>query len=43
MINLSQEKKNLFTAVSIIAGTCIGAGFLGIPYVASKAGFLVQE
>lgn len=34
------DKKNFISAVSIIAGTCIGAGFLGIPYVASKAGFL---
>jgi amino acid permease len=31
----------LFTASSMIAGTCIGAGFLGIPFVASRAGFFV--
>ncbi len=35
------KKGGLFTAVSIISGTCIGAGFLGIPYVAAKAGFFV--
>jgi amino acid permease len=31
----------LFSAISIIAGTCIGAGFLGIPYVVSRTGFFV--
>jgi len=35
------KKGSLFTAVSIISGTCIGAGFLGIPYVTAKAGFFV--
>lgn len=35
------DKKRFFTAVSVLIGTCIGAGFLGIPYVASKVGFLV--
>lgn len=33
------DKKVFFTAVSVLVGTCIGAGFLGIPYVASRAGF----
>jgi amino acid permease len=39
-MKISKENKQLFTAVSIITGTCIGAGFLGIPYVTAKAGFL---
>ena len=39
-MKLSKENKQLFTAISIITGTCIGAGFLGIPYVTAKAGFL---
>lgn len=33
--------KNFFAACSVLIGTCIGAGFLGIPYVASKSGFLI--
>jgi amino acid permease len=36
-----ENKKDFFSAIAIISGTCIGAGFLGIPYVASKAGFFV--
>ena len=39
-MGLTKENKQLFTAISIITGTCIGAGFLGIPYVTAKAGFL---
>ncbi len=39
-MRFTKENKQLFTAVSIITGTCIGAGFLGIPYVTAKAGFL---
>ncbi len=31
--------KNYIWGVSILIGTCIGAGVLGIPYVASKSGF----
>lgn len=31
----------LFTAVSTLTGTIIGAGFLGIPYVVAKSGFLI--
>ena len=31
----------LFTAISAITGTIIGAGFLGIPYIVSKSGFLI--
>ena len=38
-MKLTKESKQLFTAISIITGTCIGAGFLGIPYVTAKAGF----
>lgn len=32
-------KNKLFTGVSILMGTCIGAGILGMPYLVSKAGF----
>ncbi len=35
----SKEKRSFFVAVSVLVGTCIGAGVLGIPYVAAKAGF----
>jgi len=31
----------LFTAIATLTGTVIGAGFLGIPYVVSKSGFLI--
>lgn len=33
--------KKLFAAVATLCGTIIGAGFLGIPYVAHKSGFLI--
>lgn len=36
----SKETKSFFIAVSVLIGTCIGAGVLGIPYVAAKAGFI---
>lgn len=32
--------KKFLIAMSVLVGTCVGAGFLGIPYVASRAGFL---
>ncbi len=35
------EENNFIPAVSVLVGTCIGAGILGIPYVASRAGFPV--
>ena len=38
---MQTEKKKFFVAVSILIGTCIGAGVLGIPYVAAQAGFIV--
>lgn len=38
---MNNEKKRVFGAVSVLVGTCIGAGVLGIPYVAAKAGFFV--
>lgn len=38
---MNYEQKQLFNAVAIIVGTCIGAGFLGIPYVAAQSGFWV--
>ncbi len=34
-------EKKLFTAIAALTGTVIGAGFLGIPYVVSKSGFLI--
>ena len=37
----AENKKGFYTAVSILVGTCIGAGVLGIPYVAAQAGFFV--
>jgi len=38
---MDEDKKRFYTAVSILIGTCIGAGVLGIPYVAAQAGFFV--
>ena len=35
------KNKNYLVASSILIGSCIGAGVLGIPFVASKAGFAV--
>lgn len=34
-------KNNTFAAIAILTGTTIGAGFLGLPYVASKSGLVV--
>jgi len=36
-----KETKKFLVAVSILIGTCIGAGVLGIPYVAAQSGFVV--
>lgn len=33
-------KSKFFPALAVLVGTTIGAGFLGIPYVVSRAGFL---
>lgn len=33
-------KKRFLASASVLIGTCIGAGVLGIPYVASKIGFI---
>ena len=38
---MNYEQKQLINAVTIIVGTCIGAGFLGIPYVAAQSGFWI--
>lgn len=35
------KNKTLITSVSVLVGTCIGAGVLGIPYVAAQSGFFV--
>lgn len=37
------DRKKYFVASSILIGSCIGAGVLGIPYVASQAGFFVAS
>ena len=36
-----EAKKSIFPAIATLTGTIIGAGILGIPYVFSKAGFIV--
>ena len=36
---MGDNANKFFTATAILVGTCIGAGVLGIPYVASRAGF----
>lgn len=33
-------KSKFYSALAVLVGTTIGAGFLGIPYVVSKSGFL---
>jgi len=38
---MQKEKRNFWISVSVLIGTCIGAGVLGIPYVAAQAGFFV--
>lgn len=37
----NKNNKKFFIAVSVLIGTCIGAGVLGIPYVAAQSGFFV--
>lgn len=36
-----KNKGNLFGAIAILVGTCIGAGIFGLPYVISKVGIIV--
>lgn len=36
-----KNKSNLFGAIAILVGTCVGAGIFGLPYVISKVGFVV--
>jgi len=36
---MRKETKDYLIASSILIGSCIGAGVLGIPYIASKSGF----
>jgi len=38
---MAKETKKFLVAVSILVGACIGAGVLGIPYVAAQSGFIV--
>lgn len=35
------KKGGAFAAIATLTGTAIGAGFLGIPYVVSRSGFLI--
>ena len=37
---MNEDNKKLVVAVCIIVGTCIGSGFLGIPYIAAQLGFI---
>ncbi len=39
---MNSKNKLYITASSVLIGSCIGAGFLGIPYVTAKAGFFVS-
>jgi len=36
-----KKGKSIISALGIITGTAMGAGFLGIPYVIAKSGFLI--
>lgn len=38
---MNLKTKTFLAGISILIGTAIGAGVLGIPYVVSKSGFLV--
>jgi len=38
---MDEGKKRFWIAVSIIIGTCIGAGILSLPYIAAQSGFFV--
>jgi len=42
MQKTKSSSKSFFTALAIFIGTCVGVGFLGIPYVAAQAGFFVS-
>lgn len=39
--SVKKKSKSFLPALGVLVGTEIGAGFLGIPYVVSKSGFLV--
>ncbi len=41
MLKISEKNRSVITAISIIVGTVVGVGFLGMPYVAVKSGFFV--
>ncbi len=40
-MNMNSKNKIFLAGISILIGTAIGAGILGIPYVATKSGFLI--
>jgi tyrosine-specific transport protein len=35
------DKKRFFIGIAILMGSCIGAGILGLPYVAAQSGFFI--
>ena len=37
------KNNNFLIAVAVLVGTCIGAGVLGLPYVAAQSGFLLTS
>ena len=39
---MNGDTRRFLSAIAVLVGTCIGAGVLGIPYVASKSGFFVS-
>src|SRR5680860_118827 len=38
---MEEHNKKYVVATSVLIGSCIGAGVLGIPYVAAQTGFFV--
>jgi len=40
-LKVGDKTKKFLTAISIIVGTVVGVGFLGMPHVAAKSGFFV--
>ncbi len=40
-VKMDSKSKKYLAALSVLIGTCVGAGILGIPYVTSKSGFYV--
>lgn len=38
---MKSSNKSFLVALSILVGTCIGAGVLGLPYIAAQSGFFI--